>query len=46
MLEAGLLVGTVVLIGIVWWTIGFVRAVRIAPVKERVEAYGARRRAR
>jgi hypothetical protein len=42
----GFLVGAAVLIGVVWWTIGFIRAVRIAPLKERVEAYGARRHTR
>lgn len=37
----GLLVGAIVVIGIAGWTTGFVRAARIAPVKERLAAYGA-----
>ncbi len=42
----GFLVGAVVLALAVAWVIGFIRAMRVAQVKDRVEAYGARRRAR
>lgn len=42
----GLLVGAIVVIGIAGWTIGFVRAARAAPVKERLAAYGARQDSR
>ncbi len=42
MLELGILAWAVVLVIGVPWTIGFVRAARVAPVKERLKSYCAR----